>query len=47
MVGAPGLEPGTVCWYSEKRYYIVPREEIGQDSFAGIRDAMNRAGSQA
>jgi DNA end-binding protein Ku len=28
--------------YFEKPYYIVPREEIGQESFAVIRDAMNR-----
>jgi DNA end-binding protein Ku len=28
--------------YYEKPYYIVPREEIGQESFAVIRDAMNR-----
>jgi len=30
--------------YFEKPYYIVPREEIGQESFAVIRDAMNREG---
>jgi Ku protein len=28
--------------YLEKPYYIVPREEIGQESFAVIRDAMTR-----
>jgi DNA end-binding protein Ku len=28
--------------YFEKPYYIVPREEIGQESFAVIRDAMTR-----
>ncbi|WP_407114450.1 Ku protein [Bradyrhizobium sp. LMG 9283] len=28
----------------EKPYYIVPREEIGQESFAVIRDAMSREG---
>jgi DNA end-binding protein Ku len=30
--------------YFEKPYYIVPREEIGQESFAVIRDAMRRDG---
>jgi DNA end-binding protein Ku len=30
--------------YFEKPYYIVPREEIGQESFAVIRDAMSREG---
>jgi DNA end-binding protein Ku len=30
--------------YLEKPYYIVPREEIGQESFAVIRDAMSREG---
>src|SRR4051794_36878536 len=30
--------------YFEKTYYIVPREEIGQESFAVIRDAMSREG---
>ena len=30
--------------YFEKPYYIVPREEIGQESFAVVRDAMNREG---
>ena len=30
--------------YFEKPYYIVPREEIGEESFAVIRDAMNREG---
>src|SRR5205807_1748448 len=28
--------------YFEKPYYIVPREEIGQETFAVIRDAMAR-----
>jgi non-homologous end joining protein Ku len=28
--------------YFEKPYYIVPRGQIGQDSFAVIRDAMRR-----
>ncbi|SFQ21163.1 DNA end-binding protein Ku [Bradyrhizobium sp. Ghvi] len=28
--------------YFEKTYYIVPREEISQESFAVIRDAMSR-----
>jgi DNA end-binding protein Ku len=28
--------------YFEKPYYILPREEIGQESFAVIRDAMSR-----
>src|SRR4051794_38436626 len=28
--------------YFEKPYYIVPRDEIGQESFAVIRDAMSR-----
>jgi DNA end-binding protein Ku len=28
--------------YFEKPYYIVPREEIGQEAFAVIRDAMTR-----
>jgi Ku protein len=28
--------------YFEKPYYIVPREEISQESFAVIRDAMSR-----
>jgi len=30
--------------YFEKPYYIVPREPVGQEAFAVIRDAMNRAG---
>ena len=30
--------------YFEKPYYIVPREQIGQESFAVIRDAMRREG---
>jgi DNA end-binding protein Ku len=30
--------------YFEKPYYIVPREIIGQESFAVIRDAMSREG---
>ena len=30
--------------YFEKPYYIVSREEIGQESFAVIRDAMSREG---
>ncbi|RZN07253.1 hypothetical protein CWO91_28060 [Bradyrhizobium genosp. SA-3] len=30
--------------YFEKPYYIVPREEISQESFAVIRDAMSRKG---
>ena len=30
--------------YFEKPYYIVPREEVGQESFAVIRDAMTREG---
>ena len=30
--------------YFEKPYYIVPREEIGPESFAVIRDAMSREG---
>ena len=30
--------------YFEKPYYIVPRQEIGQESFAVIRDAMSRDG---
>jgi DNA end-binding protein Ku len=30
--------------YLEKPYYIVPREAIGQESFAVIRDAMSREG---
>jgi DNA end-binding protein Ku len=30
--------------YFEKPYYIVPREQIGQESFAVIRDAMHREG---
>ena len=30
--------------YFEKPYYIVPREEIGQEPFAVIRDAMSREG---
>lgn len=30
--------------YFEKPYYVVPREEIGQESFAVIRDAMAREG---
>jgi DNA end-binding protein Ku len=30
--------------YFEKPYYIVPREEISQESFAVIRDAMRREG---
>jgi non-homologous end joining protein Ku len=29
--------------YFEKPYYIVPREPVGQESFAVIRDAMSRA----
>ncbi|MCA1458789.1 hypothetical protein I6F35_37480 [Bradyrhizobium sp. BRP22] len=28
--------------YFEKPYYIVPREEISQESFAVIRHAMRR-----
>nr|WP_249794945.1 Ku protein [Bradyrhizobium sp. Oc8] len=28
--------------YFEKPYYIVPREQIGQEAFAVIRDAMSR-----
>jgi len=28
--------------YFEKPYYVLPREEIGQESFAVIRDAMAR-----
>src|SRR4051794_34616457 len=28
--------------YFEKPYYILPREEISQESFAVIRDAMSR-----
>lgn len=30
--------------YFEKPYYIAPREQIGQESFAVIRDAMRREG---
>ena len=30
--------------YFEKPYYIAPREEISQESFAVIRDAMTREG---
>ena len=30
--------------YFEKPYYIVPRQEISQESFAVIRDAMRREG---
>jgi Ku protein len=30
--------------YFEKPYYFVPREDIGQESFAVIRDAMVREG---
>jgi DNA end-binding protein Ku len=30
--------------YFEKPYYIVPREQIGQESFAVIRDSMRREG---
>jgi DNA end-binding protein Ku len=30
--------------YFEKPYYIVPREPVGQESFAVIRNAMGRAG---
>lgn len=30
--------------YFEKPYYIVPREPVGQEAFAVIRDAMTRAG---
>jgi DNA end-binding protein Ku len=30
--------------YFEKPYYIVPREPVGQESFAIIRNAMSRAG---
>ena len=30
--------------YFEKPYYIAPREAIGQESFAVIRDAMSREG---
>jgi DNA end-binding protein Ku len=30
--------------YFEKPYYIVPREQIGQESFAVVRDAMRREG---
>jgi DNA end-binding protein Ku len=30
--------------YFEKPYYIAPREVIGQESFAVIRDAMSREG---
>ena len=30
--------------YFEKPYYVVPREEIGQESFAVIRDAMVHEG---
>jgi Ku protein len=30
--------------YFDKPYYIVPREEISQESFAVIRDAMRREG---
>jgi len=29
--------------YFEKPYYIVPREPVGQEAFAVIRDAMSRA----
>ena len=30
--------------YFEKPYYVLPREEIGQESFAVIRDAMSPRG---
>ena len=30
--------------YFEKPYYVVPREEIGQETFAVIREAMSREG---
>jgi non-homologous end joining protein Ku len=30
--------------YFEKPYYIVPRQVIGQESFAVIREAMSREG---
>ncbi|WP_417021105.1 Ku protein [Bradyrhizobium algeriense] len=30
--------------YFEKPYYIMPREEISQESFAVIRDAMSQEG---
>ena len=30
--------------YFEKPYYIVPREPVGQEAFAVIRDAMSHAG---
>jgi non-homologous end joining protein Ku len=30
--------------YFEKPYYIFPREPVGQEAFAVIRDAMSRAG---
>jgi len=30
--------------YFEKPYYIVPREPVGQEAFAVVRDAMSRAG---
>jgi DNA end-binding protein Ku len=30
--------------YFEKPYYVLPREDIGQESFAVIRDAMAREG---
>jgi non-homologous end joining protein Ku len=30
--------------YFEKPYYIVPREPVGKEAFAVIRDAMSRAG---
>ena len=30
--------------YIEKPYYVVPREEVGQEAFAMIRDAMRNKG---
>ena len=30
--------------YFEKPYYIVPREPVGQEAFAMIRDAMSHGG---
>jgi DNA end-binding protein Ku len=30
--------------YFEKPYYIIPREPVGQEAFAVIRDAMSRTG---
>jgi DNA end-binding protein Ku len=30
--------------YFEKAYYMAPREPVGQEAFAVIRDAMSRAG---